>query len=391
MPQRDAAVVDARSTTRVAALDGVRGAAIFIVLVHNAGFVLRGSTAVLPKIASAITVTGWIGVQLFFVLSGFLITGILMDARGSPRFFRTFYLRRTLRIFPLYYIFLAAAFLLVPLAAELPSWSATAHRNQWWYWLYASNWGSPLGHDVPGLSHFWSLAVEEQFYVVWPLVVFLLSGRALIGLCVTIIVTAPLARWILHTFAMPVLASYEFTFARWDALAFGAVLAIVLRDGAGRAWLARRAGPLAATALAALGLLVLVERGFHEDDVAVQIAGQSLVAALFAWVIYASSAPVAGGVRAGLSAPWLRFLGKYSYAIYVFHYPIHRIGSYYFSDAVNGADTNWRLLRLAGYVGAVAATSIVAAVLSWRLLEKPFLDLKDKLAPRSTHLAGTTL
>ncbi len=366
------------------ALDGVRGVAILLVLVHNAAFIAGTSDAFVLQLTSTVTGAGWTGVQLFFVLSGFLITGILLDARGSPAFFRTFYLRRTLRIFPIYYVFLAAAFFVVPLFAD-PAWTAVARRNQWWYWTYLSNWGGPFGYGIPGLSHFWSLAVEEQFYLLWPLLVFALSRRGLARLCLALIAVTPLVRVALRASGLPPLAGYEFTIARWDALAFGAIIAVLARDEGGRHWLRSRASWLAGTA--ALGLLVVLvgERGFYERSALVQVAGQSFVAALGAAVISWCVVPAgdaAARLRAALSGRWLRFLGKYSYAIYVLHFPIHLLVARQVSGWVNAVDGAARLLRLALYVPSIGALSILAALISWRVIEKPFLDLKDRLAPR---------
>src|SRR5258706_13002650 len=134
------------------ALDGARGIAILIVLVHNTSFVLRGSDTFVVKLWGAVAATGWSGVSLFFVLSGFLITGILLDARGSPGFFRTFYARRTLRIFPLYYVFLALALLAGPVVAR-PARAAAAPSNQWGVLAGAANSGKPLAQRIPGLLH----------------------------------------------------------------------------------------------------------------------------------------------------------------------------------------------------------------------------------------------
>jgi peptidoglycan/LPS O-acetylase OafA/YrhL len=369
---------------RLAALDGVRGVAILIVLIHNAAFVLGPSSLYPLKIVSALTATGWVGVQLFFVLSGFLITGILLETRHQRGYFRKFYVRRTLRIFPLYYAFLCGALLLFPLVAD-PGWTDVARRNQWWYWTYTTNWGGPFGHVIPGLSHFWSLAVEEQFYLFWPLVVWFLSPRALRDLCVVVIGATPFIRWILTDLGLPTAASYQFTVARWDALAFGALLAVLMRDADGRATLERRLGAITALSVAALVVFLAVEHGFHEDVRSVQVIGQTIAAALSFSLVGIGARPAppeTSPLHRTLSAPALSFLGKYSYAIYVFHFPIHRLASQWLSDAVNGEDTYWRLLRLLVYVAGVAAASIVAAMLSWRMIEKPFLDLKERLAPR---------
>jgi peptidoglycan/LPS O-acetylase OafA/YrhL len=367
------------------AADGVRGLAILVVLVHNAAFVERTSTSLLLKLTSAVTGTGWVGVQLFFVLSGFLITGILVDALGSARYFRNFYIRRTLRIFPLYYAVLILALFVFPHVADVPEWTALARKNQWWYWTYLANWSDSFGHSIPGFPHFWSLAVEEQFYLFWPLLVFTLSRRSMVMLCATMIAITPLIRLALHVQGFPELAGYEFTIARWDALAAGALVALLMRDETTRAWLARATRPIALVSAAALGLLTVYEHGFHSDDLMVQVGGQTLIALLSASLVYyctISRTRTAKSVQRAMSVGWLRFFGKYSYAIYIFHVPIHRILSSYVADEVNSGGAAPRFLKLVIYLACVLGLSTLAAMVSWRVLEKPCLDLKNHLAPR---------
>lgn len=372
------------TSRHIPALDGVRGVAILVVVVHNASWILEGSDRFVPKLLVAATASGWVGVQLFFVLSGFLITGILMDTRRSEAYFRSFYVRRVLRIFPLYYVFLAVAFGVVPFLAD-PAWSEVARARQGWYWAYMSNWHDPLGGSIPGLPHFWSLAVEEQFYLVWPFLVYALDRRRLVTLCVAAVALTPLIRWGLNLSGLPSGAGYEFTIARWDALAAGALLALVMFEESGQTWLASRMGLVGGFGLIALGVFLALDHGFHEGDPAVQILGQSITLLLFGWLVWAAVSNTSGPARSArdvLSIGWLRLLGKYSYAMYVFHYPIHAVASHYLSDVVNGADTTWRVLRWAAYVGGVGALSLVLAIASWYVLEKRFLDLKDRLAPR---------
>ena len=155
-----------RPETRIKELDGVRGIAILLVLLHH-----FEPPAGLPTAIVAGAYLGWSGVDLIFVLSGFLITGILLDTRDSPNYFTTFYARRALRILPLYFLTTLIYFRLEPNPLER------------WFWSHLSNWKSAFGQDVPALSHFWSLAVEEQFYLVWPLVVILSPKRAMPRVC----------------------------------------------------------------------------------------------------------------------------------------------------------------------------------------------------------------
>ncbi len=373
------------SARRFPAADGIRGLAILVVVLHNSEFIERNGTGFLVKLTGAITATGWVGVQLFFVLSGFLITGILVDALGSDRYFRNFYIRRTLRIFPLYYAVLIFALLVFPHLANVPEWTAVAQKNQWWYWSYLSNWGGVFRHSIPGFTHFWSLAVEEQFYVVWPVLVFALSRRGLIGLCAIMLATTPLIRVGLHLLGLPPQAGYELTIARWDALAAGALLAVLLRDALLQEKLARWVSRITIASLGALVLLVLYERGLHFDDLVVQVVGQSLIALLSASLVYYCVTPPVGAalrVQRVMSAAWLRFFGKYSYAMYVLHFPIQLILSIYLAESINTGDPNARFLKLMAYLAVVIGLTTIAAMISWRILEKPFLDLKDRIAPR---------
>ena len=384
------AAVTVLGGVRIPALDGVRGLAILIVLIHNASWVLASSTSLPMKLVIATTSTGWIGVQLFFVLSGFLITSILLDTRESPHYLRNFYIRRVLRIFPLYYAFLFVALVIAPRFAD-PGWAAVARENQWWLWTFTFNWGAPLGHSILGLPHLWSLAVEEQFYLFWPFLVLLLSRRQLTALCVGALLLTPLIRLALRLDGLPVGAAYEFTVARWDALAGGALVAILLTTDSGRAWLAKVLEPAGLGSLALIAIITLATHNFSESAIWTQVIGQSLTILLFSWVVYAGVVPGTRFERAihrAASRPWLRFLGKYSYAIYLFHYPFHTIASNYLADAVNGEDDLWRLARWGLYVASIASASIVAALCSWRWLERPFLNLKDRLTVAggsSTH------
>ena len=370
----------------VPALDGVRGLAVLIVVIHNAGWIAGESAQFPVKLFMAIAATGWIGVQLFFALSGFLITGILLDSVGKQHYFRSFFLRRTLRIFPLYYAYVAATvFIAAPLAWD-PAWAADVRASQWPYWLYVSNWMQPLGISIHGLTHLWSLAVEEQFYLVWPLVVLWLGRRGLIGLAVGMVLAGPFIRYSLRAAGLPEDTAYMFTISRWDALAAGALLAALLRGEHGRALVARWTMPATIAASAAMVVLLFVERGFHSRGLMVQVVGQSLINVLAACLI---AFAVDEGPRAArtlqrvLSWQHLRTLGKYSYAMYVFHFPIHHGLKPFLGPWVEGpTDDPLRLVRVVAYLTLILVLTFGASLLSWRLIEKPFLDLKEKWAPR---------
>jgi peptidoglycan/LPS O-acetylase OafA/YrhL len=221
---------------RLPALDGIRGLAVLGVMAEH--YEIRDwpwRAGFQSPVWHAIQLGG-VGVDLFFVLSGFLITGILLDTRSRSDYFRTFMLRRALRIFPLYYAALVVIFVLVPLTlpAEFPG---TPDAVQLWYWSYlvnfllaAKGWaaGAPLG------AHFWSLAVEEQFYLFWPLLVWLCSRRILAFVCVTCVIGALALRIWAFDLGADHLVSYTLMPMQMDNLAIGALGALAVRWGRAR-------------------------------------------------------------------------------------------------------------------------------------------------------------
>lgn len=209
---------------RVPQLDAVRGVAVLLVLVHNAGISSSLHLGILAK-------NGWMGVDLFFVLSGFLISGILLDTKTSEGYFRNFYARRCLRIWPLYYSALLFMFVVVPLLR--PSETHTifeARSAPWWsYPVFLQNFLVPVPTMATGLLGVtWSLAVEEQFYLVWPLVVRFTEGVQLRNIAIAVICVSPLLRYFLYQHHVNI---YSNTFCRLDGLMAGALLAILIRSG----------------------------------------------------------------------------------------------------------------------------------------------------------------
>ena len=231
---------------RLPPLDGVRGLAVLAVMIsHFYGLNRLKDLLWTDRIYATLTDGGWIGVDLFFVLSGFLITGILYDSKGGEGYFRSFYMRRVLRIFPLYYGFLFVVFVVAPLLVQpRPNDLQWLIDHQWWYWLYIPNFlGATFTNHVPPYTgHLWSLAIEEQFYICWPLVVFLCSRRTLLRVCAGVIALSLLLRIGFRLTDVPRDWVYIVTPARLDGLASGAMVTLLIRSPSGRALVARHPG-----------------------------------------------------------------------------------------------------------------------------------------------------
>ncbi len=248
------------------ALDGVRGVAILLVLyAHFTATEPAGAALnVFERIYFRSAQLGWWGVDLFFVLSGFLITGILYDAKGKEHYFRNFYMRRVLRIFPLYYGVLLLVFVVIPLARTPHSLDdQTAVHSSLWLWCYAANIGMCVHDAVMNYSHtlefnhFWSLAVEEHFYFVWPLLVHAFGRQSLVRICGAIIVGALGLRWMMLELDIHWMKRFFLTPCRMDALAMGALLALLVRGDYGLARLVKGARWIAMVGGLILGGVIL--------------------------------------------------------------------------------------------------------------------------------------
>lgn len=364
------------------ALDGLRGLAILLVIVRHTSRYMRPDTAVGSAVQATLG-TGWVGVDLFFVLSGFLITGILVDAKGSEHYFRNFYARRSLRIFPLYYGFLAVVFLVLPrLYAYDGGRFGALRENQTWYWTYLVNVLASLEGTAAtplNTTHLWSLAVEEQFYLVWPAVVLWCSRRRLFQLCVWMVVGALATRIAIAAMAGGEghTAGYMLTPARMDTLALGALLALCVRAPGGPAWLARRAWPAAALSGAAVLVLFVVEGGLSWLDLTTQTIGFTAIALLAASLLAMVLLSEPGSrLNRTFDRGWLKALGAYSYAIYLFHYPLLNVFRYTLPMREVPSVWGTKIPAQIAFTAGVTLASFALAWVSWHTYEKHFLKLK---------------
>lgn len=367
------------------ALDGLRGIAILLVMFHHFQIIApgQGAQAVLFNLSEF----GPHGVDLFFVLSGFLITGILLDSREHPHYFRNFYARRTLRIFPLYYLVVALSVLVLPaVIAAVPAASAKLARfattaSDWpWYVFYLSNFliakTGDWRHPVLGVT--WSLAIEEQFYLVWAAVVFFLIRRRVEALALSLVGLALIVRAAMLYHGASWITAYVITPCRFDTIGLGAFLAAAMRgpepiwEALGRIskWVAWLGTPL---------LLGLYAAGVCSyEDPATMIYGYTPVALVCAaWLRLALAPHTHSLIAASLGNNTLRFFGKYSYCLYLIHLPLRAaIRDTVFAAATTHSALGSGLLYQFAFYIAATAVVVPVALLSWNLLENPILSLK---------------
>ena len=372
---------------RVAALDGLRGIAILVYACHNLYAGPAGT-----RIEGAVWFTlrsGWVGVSLFFVLTGFLTTGTLCDTKGVDAGYRHYYLRRVFRIVPLYYGFLllwllAAAHLGTYTAEEIVSLQA----SQGWYWTFLANLRLALHQGSFGAEPtiFWSLAVATHFYLLWPLVVAGTRRDWLVRVCLALIVAAVLVRLSLRAAGIqPPIAEaiYTATPARMDDLALGALLALWIRTPGLAPRMARWSPPAGVLLTVALLAAFVLGRGLRLDSRFFQTIGYTLVSTTAAaYVAMALTTRPASSLQQVLQWAPLRACGRWSYGTYVWHgalfYALSRRSWYIHPPPLLGS-------RLAGALalcfGLVGAGTILGAV-SWRIYEQPMLRLARRRPSR---------
>jgi len=363
---------------RIPSLDGLRGIAILLVIPHNSDLYPGVKNWAFPF--AVLTHAGWTGVQLFFVLSGFLITGALVDSRGSDNYYRAFFARRVLRIFPLYFLVLVVFLLILPRMVRLDPAIMATYSQQKWLWVFLSNWTQPFHGAVTWFPHFWSLAVEEQFYLIWPFVIAIMPPRYMLGLTAAVTLVAIATRLTLHAMGYGAEVIYMFTTTRMDALAIGAATAL----------LARRAGILDTLrqhqdrGIVLVLVLALasaaISHAFGTDNLGTISIGYTLIALSAALLLLTLRAGVGTNtwLERVFSNPLLRSCGRYSYAMYVFHMLLIQLLGSYLSGLLLPAGSFRPML----YSLTIILLSYGLGWLSYRLYERHFLSLKRYFVPQ---------
>jgi len=345
-----------KTLKRIPQLDGVRGLAILVVMLHN-------ESTVYPSLhLHTIFANGWMGVDLFFVLSGFLITGILLDRQGETDYFTGFYYRRCLRIWPLYYTLLFFMFVVVPLGhpADAPS-ILQRSSPAWAYPLFLQNFLVSMPAAAAGpLGVTWSLAIEEQFYLVWPLFVRYVSRKRLRAIALAVVCASPVMRLVLDHYQVNL---YSNTFSRLDGLMAGALLALLARD--------ERFLPDKFIRHALFVFVIALPLTFAAESLNARWIVFSLSAVASASFVYLALYARQNWLRSLLTTRFLIYSGTISYGLYL----LHKIPF----DAAKELRGEWHPLIVAPLLFGVC---YAMAALSWHVLERPALRLKDRIDVR---------
>lgn len=343
-------------------LDGMRGIAAMMVVVYHF-FILPVSDYLPTDLYAKLTDGLQHGVTLFFVLSGFVITRILMNQKGETGYFGRFYRNRILRIMPLYFLFLACWYFLFPLFLTDNSTVPTPLSQQLPFYLYLQNFDWLTHWPQNGPVHFWTLAVEEHFYLVWPMIVFLLPSRSLKWAIIGIVLAIIPLKILFLSADIPINTN---TFTRFDQILLGGLLACFEWEGgfAQRAAYYRKVFLIVLASLLPIAALIYLGQGYFpaiKEVFKYNLLG--LVAfSVLGWLIVSPTTTI---YNRFLQSKPMQFLGRISYGLYVWHFFVWLLMHDYFRTGI------WTVDLLIG----MGLSVLVAGVSYWGF-ERVFLKLK---------------
>lgn len=371
---------------RIQELDGLRGVAILLVIAFHvfkrADYFTKNETL---HFITSLSFIGWMGVDIFFTLSGFLITSILLNTKGENNYFKNFYARRALRIFPLYYVFLTVVLAFSPMIA--PEFTSKLHTALPFLIFYMQNWMVIFG--VSGLPAFlsatWSLAIEEQFYFIWPAIVYYTRRDVLVKVGIGVILISILWRILGVAFwedaGQLAVFFYNNTFTRFEELIFGALLAISFTLPLWRDRIRLLALPVFLAAFSAFVLLcVELFPGLipYYGNLPLTLWSYTLIA-IFSTALMAMllTYPEKSLIRRIFQNKLLVFFGRYSYSMYLLHMPVALI---LLDPLYNTRVRGWKMYL--AYVLLTYGVTAPGSILTWHLLEKHMLSLKKYFTHR---------
>ena len=313
------------------------------------------------------------------MLSGFLITDILLNTVNKPRYFKNFYAKRILRIFPLYYLSLIIFLVILPQVKDLPLDLGFYVDHQWWFWAYLQNWFLifyDVGNTTTAIQHYWSLAVEEQFYIVWPLVIFIVRKPKLLltiaGFLLLAVICVRLYMWTIQIKDLNYFGLYTYT--RIDGICIGSMLAILQFM---RSTFINRYFTGVALLLAAMNFVFyFVNKEYNFTYPYFAIVGYTTFAMLFAIIVHEIIQGDNKLLNLILNIKPLRFFGRISYGLYIFHWPVYLLLYDWMNNKLRTA-TSLSDNSLAILVSILLTiTGVMISIISFYTFERYFLKKK---------------
>lgn len=348
------------------ALDGLRGLAILLVVFyHNFGFINY-------------SFFGWLGVDLFFVLSGYLITDILLRAMEKKEGLSHFYIRRILRIFPLYYLSLFLFLIILPRFDSFQAPFQYYVDNQFWLWTFLQNWlyiFKPSG-QTHTLHHLWSLAVEEQFYILWPLAIYTIrKPKYLLVFIIFVLIIALTLRSLIWIQQIENLAYFNvYTFSRIDGICIGCMVALMQKIN--DRFLTNHMAALVSTFAGLNFLFYFINRYYDFSFPYLALIGYTTFAMLFGLLVYEAVKAENKLINTVFNWRLLKFFGKISYGFYILHWPIYIIVNTSLAETIKN-----QFPGISGQFTISIIATLLAAIISWlsrQYFESFFLKLKNR-------------
>lgn len=370
-----------KTISHIPILDGIRGVAILMVCFVHFFSVNESSLYETNKYIGVllfkISFLGLKGVELFFILSGFLITNILYNSKNSKRYFLSFYSRRFLRIFPLYYFVLGVSFFILPSLISINANGRNIIENQGWLWTYTSNltnifypidWGN--GGNLPSFGHFWSLCVEEHFYLFWPFLIYFSTEKRLPRIMWSIVFLSVFSSFFVFIFDDLVPIFHWSTIKYSGVLSLGGLISYYRSTSINYERVIQIAKKLV---LPSFILFIVVnflprESKFYE----VSTFFTSIIFFAFLLIISLENEKISSTI---FKHRFLYFIGKISYGIYVYHEMLVPYFTKYVYNYLEKYIQNG-ILCIMIYTLICTAISVFIAWCSWHLIEKPILKFK---------------
>ena len=355
---------------RIPELDGLRGCAILLVTVWHSVMLIDPSKGTINHLIWRFSIFGRTGVDLFFVLSGFLIVGILCDQKESDSYFSAFYARRALRILPPYLILICGFYLLTRLfgtgyylGGRVPLWALLTFIQNWFF-------VSTQGTEPAAIAATWSLAIEEQFYLVIPALIWCVPRRYLLSILLAICMASACARAIYFwSFPTDFYGPYVMTPLRLDGLAIGGAIAVAYRNDAIRAGIFAHIKTIRSACLLLLSIAPFYAWSLRSASghQVLYYVGHFYLALMYGLILVVATRPGDSATKSVLRSDVLRFFGLISYSLYLFHPVAKGLVFYVFCGAAERLQTASDMLLMA----VSAAVAIVFCAGLYRLVERP--------------------